>query len=57
MNTPVYKNKPKMSIKDYFFPNIRKMRKEIENKNQRITIFFLVCLSYIDIGKIYGTLV
>jgi hypothetical protein len=57
MNTPVYENKPKMSIKDYFFPNIRKMRKEIENKNQRITIFFLVCLSYIDIGKIYGTLV
>jgi ssDNA-binding Zn-finger/Zn-ribbon topoisomerase 1 len=51
MNTPVYKNKPKMPIKDYLCPNFRKMRKGIENKNQRMTIFFLVCLSYIEHRK------
>jgi hypothetical protein len=51
MNTPVYKNKPEMSIKDYFCPNFRKMRKEIENRNQRMTIFFLVCLSDMEHRK------
>jgi hypothetical protein len=51
MNTPVYKNKPEISIKDYFCPNFRKMKKGIENKNQRVNIFFLVCLSDIDHRK------
>jgi hypothetical protein len=46
-----------MSIKGYFCPNFRKMKKAIENKNQGMTIFFLVCLSYIELGKIYGTIV
>jgi hypothetical protein len=45
---PVYKTKPEISIKDYFYPNFRKMKKGIENRNQRVTIFFLVCLSDID---------
>jgi hypothetical protein len=45
LSTPVYKNKPGMSIKGYFCPNFRKMKKAIENENQRMTIFFLVCLS------------
>jgi hypothetical protein len=40
-----------MSLKDYFCPNFRKMKKGIENRNQRVTIFFLVCLSYIDHRK------
>jgi hypothetical protein len=51
VNTPVYKNKPEMSIKDYFCPNFRKMRKEIENRNQKVTLFFLVCLSNRDHRK------
>jgi hypothetical protein len=41
MNTPIYKNGPEISIKGYFCPNFRKMKKGIENKNQRVTIFFL----------------
>jgi hypothetical protein len=40
-----------MSIKGYFCPNFRKMKKVIENENQRMTIFFLVCLSYIKPRK------
>jgi hypothetical protein len=51
MNTPVYKNGPEISIKGYFCPNFRKMKKGIENKNQRVTIFFLECLSDIDHRK------
>jgi hypothetical protein len=46
-----------MFIKGYFCPNIRKMKKAIENENQRMTIFFLVCQSYIEPRKIYGTIV
>jgi hypothetical protein len=42
-----------MSIKGYFCPNFRKMKKAIENENQRMTIFFLVCLSYIEPRKKY----
>jgi hypothetical protein len=48
MNTTVYENKPEISIKDYFCPNFRKMKKGIENRNQRVTIFFLECLSDSD---------
>jgi hypothetical protein len=33
------------------------MKKEVENRNQRVTIFFLVCLSDIDHRKMYETLV
>jgi hypothetical protein len=51
MNTTVYKNKPEMSLKDYFCPNFRKMKKGIEIRNERVTIFFLVCLSDIDHRK------
>jgi hypothetical protein len=51
MNTLVYKNKLEMSIKDYFCPNFRKMKRGIENRNQRVAIFFLVCLSDIDHRK------
>jgi hypothetical protein len=51
MNTLVYKSKPEISIKGYFCPNFRKMKKVIGNKNQRMTIFFLVCLSYIEPRK------
>jgi hypothetical protein len=29
-----------MSIKNCFCPNFRKMKEVIENKNQRMTIFF-----------------
>jgi hypothetical protein len=32
MNTTVYKTKPEISIKDYFCPNFRKMKKGIENR-------------------------
>jgi hypothetical protein len=52
MNTTIYKNKPEIYIKYYFCPNFRKMKKGIENRNQRVTIFFLVCLSDIDHRKI-----
>jgi hypothetical protein len=51
MNTTVYKTNPEISIKDYFCPNFRKMKKGIENRNQRVTIFFLVYLSDIDHRK------
>jgi hypothetical protein len=30
MNTPVYKNKLEISIKDYFCPNFKKMKKGIK---------------------------
>jgi hypothetical protein len=51
MNTTVYKNKLEISLNDYFCPNFRKIEKGIENRNQRVTIFFLVCLSDIDHRK------
>jgi hypothetical protein len=51
MNTTVYKTKLEISIKHYFCPNFRKIRKGIENGNQRVAIFFLVCLSDIDHRK------
>jgi hypothetical protein len=51
MNTPVHKNKPEKSTKDYFYPNLRKTKKGIENGNQRVTTFFLVCLRDIDHRK------
>jgi hypothetical protein len=54
MNTPVYKNGPEISIKGYLCPKFRKMKKGIENKNQRVTIFFLECLS--DIGHMKNIL-
>ena len=38
---PVYKNNPRMSIKNYFCSNLRKIRKVMENNNQRMNIFFL----------------
>jgi hypothetical protein len=34
-----------MSIKNYFCSNLRKIRKVIENNNQRMNIFFLEYLS------------
>jgi hypothetical protein len=34
MNTPVYKNKPEISIKDYFCPNFRKIKKKVENRTR-----------------------
>jgi hypothetical protein len=49
MNTTIYKNKPEISIK--FCPHFRKMKKRIANRNQIVTIFFLVCLSDIDNRK------
>jgi hypothetical protein len=45
MNTTVYMTKPNLPTKTYFCPNFRKMKKELENKNQRMTTFFLVFLS------------
>jgi hypothetical protein len=51
MSTPLYKNNPGMFIKGYFCPNFRKMKKTVENENQGMTIFFLVCLSYIKPRK------
>jgi hypothetical protein len=51
MNAPVYKNKPEKSIKDYFCPNLKKIKKGIVNRNPRVTIFFLACLSDIDHKK------
>jgi hypothetical protein len=45
LGTPVYKNNPRMSIKNYFCPKLRKIRKAMENNNQRINIFFLEYLS------------
>jgi hypothetical protein len=43
----MYKAKPEISIKAYFYPNFRKMKKGIENRNQRVTTFFLACLSVV----------
>jgi hypothetical protein len=34
-----------MSIKNYFCPNLRKIRKVMKNNNQRMNIFFLEHLS------------
>jgi hypothetical protein len=46
-----------MSIKGYFYPNFRKIRKVIENNHQRMPTFFLVYLSNEEYRKKYGTLV
>jgi hypothetical protein len=35
-----------MSIKNYFYPKLRKIRKAMKNNNQRMNIFFLEYLSY-----------
>jgi hypothetical protein len=48
INTIVYKTKLEISIKGYFCPNFKKIKKGIENRNQRVTLFFLVCLSDVD---------
>jgi hypothetical protein len=34
-----------LSIKNYFCPKLRKLRKAMENNKQRMNIFFLVYLS------------
>jgi hypothetical protein len=41
MNTTVYKAKPDLSTKTYFCSNFRKMKKGVENGNQRAIVFFL----------------
>jgi hypothetical protein len=41
----VYKNNSRLSIKNYFIPKLRKLRKAKENNKQRMNIFFLVYLS------------
>jgi hypothetical protein len=46
-----------MSIKNYFCPKLRKIRKAMENNNQRMNIFFLEYQSDKEHGKIQGTLV
>jgi hypothetical protein len=46
LSTPVYKNNSRMSIKNYFYPKLRKIRKAMKNNNQRMNIFFLEYLSY-----------
>jgi hypothetical protein len=51
LNIPLHKNKPEMSIKNCFCPNFRKNKKVIENKNKKMTIFFLASLSYIEPRK------
>jgi hypothetical protein len=51
INTTVYKDTPEISIKAYFCPNFKKMKKGIENRNQRVTIFFLVRLSDVNHRK------
>jgi hypothetical protein len=45
LNTPVYKNNSRLSIKNYICPKLRKLRKIVENNKQRMNIFFLVYLS------------
>jgi hypothetical protein len=34
-----------MSVKNYFCPKLREIRKAMDNNNQRMNIFFLECLS------------
>jgi hypothetical protein len=40
-----------MSIKNYFYPNLRKIRKVMKNNNQRMNIFFLEHISDKDHRK------
>jgi hypothetical protein len=44
---PVYKVKEGLFTKACLCSNLGKFRKGIENGNQRATIFFLACLSYV----------
>jgi hypothetical protein len=46
-----------MSIKNYFCPKLRKIRKAVENNNQRMNIFSLEYLSDKEHRKIQRTLV
>jgi hypothetical protein len=45
LSTPVYKINTRLSIKNYIYPKLRKMRKALENIEQWMNIFFLVHLS------------
>jgi hypothetical protein len=45
LSTPVYKINTGLSIKNYIFPKLRKIRKTIEINGQWINIIFLVHLS------------
>jgi hypothetical protein len=45
LSTLVYKVNSRLSIKNYIFPKLRKLRKAIEINEQRMNIFFLVYLS------------
>jgi hypothetical protein len=57
LSTPIYKNNPRMSIKNYFCPKLRKIRKAVENNNHRMSIFFLEYQVIKNIGKMQRTLV
>jgi hypothetical protein len=46
-----------MSIKNYFCPKLRKIRKAVENNNHRMSIFFLEYQVIKNIGKMQRTLV
>ena len=41
LRNPVYKNNSRMSIKNYFCPKLRKLRKTMENNKLRMNLFFL----------------
>jgi hypothetical protein len=45
LSTLVYKNNSRLSIKNYIYPKLRKLRKVVENNKQRRNIFLLVYLS------------
>jgi hypothetical protein len=45
LSTPIYKINTGLSIKNYIFPKLRKIRKTIEINGQWINIIFLVHLS------------
>ena len=45
LSTPVYNINIGLSIKNYIYPKLRKLRKAMENNKQRMNIFFLVYLS------------
>jgi hypothetical protein len=45
LSTPVYKNNPRLYIKNDICPKLRKLKKAVKNNKQRKNIFFLVYIS------------
>jgi hypothetical protein len=54
LNTPVFKIWVGLSIKSYFCPKLKKIKKVLQNNEQWMQLFFLVYLSNRELRKNKG---